>query len=141
MIWMLRSFEKKIQTGDIMLCFTMPVISGSKIYIAYGRQRRMNRVNIIGVSRQQVGSAKMCLGLAYVKCEMDEDKYAAVDVSLDETEHTMRSYGLRLPFEQDEKFQHRHAIVYHDWDVGDIMFEQMLPNICEECFNVDLLED
>ena len=83
----------------------------------------------------------MCLGLAYVKCEMDEDKYAAIDVSLDETEHAMRSYGLLLPFVQDEKFQHQHAIVYHDWDVGDIIFEKRLPNICNRCFNVDVLED
>ena len=94
-----------------MSCFTMPVISGSKIYIAYGRQRRTNRVSIIGVSRQQIGMAKMCLGLAYVKCEMDEDKYAAVDVSLVQTGHAMRYYGLLLPFVQDENFQHQHAIV------------------------------
>ena len=107
-----------------MSCFTMPVISGSKMYIAYGCQRRINRVSIIGVSRKQRGSANMCLGFAYVNCEINEDKHAAIDVSLDKTEHAMRSYGLLLSFEQDKKFQHRHAIVYHDLDVRDIMFEK-----------------
>ena len=86
----------KFMTGDIMSCFTMPVISGTNIYITYGCQRRINRESIIGVSRLHIGCAKICLGLAYIKCEMDGDQYAATDVYFDETEPAMSSYGLIL---------------------------------------------
>ena len=137
----LNELRTKFMSGDIMSCFTMSIRSETKLYIAYGRQRRAKKVNIIGVSRLHSGVAKMVLGFAYVKCEMKEKEYAAVELSLQETERQMKSYGLLLPFEENGKYHNIHAIVYHDWDVGDKVFEKRLPNICNECFKVDVSED
>ena len=129
----------KFGKGDVMSCFTMAVRGIAKLYIAYGRHRRGNKVNIIGVSRLDRGCATMVLGFAYVKCEMKANEYVAKDLPLQEMEQQMISYALLLPLEKHKIYQKKRAIVYHDWDVGDKVFEKRLPNICKECFKVKVI--
>ena len=109
------------------------------MYIAYGRHRRGNKVNIIGVTKLDRGCATMVLGFAYVKCKMKANVYSAEDLPLQEMEQQMISYALLLPLEKHKIYQKKRAIVYHDWDVGDKVFEKRLPNICNECFKVKVI--
>ena len=51
----------------------------------------------------------------------------------------MEHYCLLLPCIDEGKFEGNMAVVYDDWDVGDINFKKVLPTLCEILFGYKVL--
>jgi len=81
------------------------------------------------------------VGVAFVKCKMDGEKWPIIDHSVEEWEAQITKYCLLLPWIDDNEkaFAKEFAVVYDDWDVGDINHENILPGICVEEMKNDIL--
>ena len=51
----------------------------------------------------------------------------------------VKQYCLLLPFIDEGNFESHMAVVYDDWDVGDISFKKVLPCLCETLFGYNVL--
>ena len=96
-------------------------------------------INIIGITRFDIGTAQKCLGLSYVTCGFDNDDDILFDMDVGEIESQIQHYCLLLSLIDDGNFVQEYAIVYDDWDVSDDKFEKCLPNLCVRCFETDVL--
>ena len=89
------------------------------------------------------GNSKKCIGLAYVKLQLDNTTVNALysqDIDIKEVESMIEHYCLLLPLIDDGDFENEFAIVYGDWDVGDEYFRKCLPSLCSMCFETDVLK-
>ena len=87
------------------------------------------------------GQVKKCIGLAYVKCQLDkttENALYSQEIDVKEVESMIEHYCLLLPLIDDGDFENEFAIVYDDRDVGDEYFRKCLPSLCSMCFETDV---
>ena len=84
---------------------------------------------------------KKCVGLAFVKCQLDDTRNIIQDVDIEILESKMKHYCLMLPLLDDGDFSAEFAIIYDDWDVGDEIFRKCLPSLCRICFEIDVLSN
>ena len=96
-------------------------------------------MNCIGVTRLNKGSSFKCVGLAYVKCKLDDACDILLDVEVKTIENRIEHYCLMLPLIHDDDFDQDYAIIYDDWDVSDENWVKCLPSLCSLCFEVDVL--
>ena len=75
----------------------------------------------------------------YREFELDEDEYCLMNQDIRAVETLMTSYCLMLPLVTSGKFTGDYTVVYSDWDVSLGDFEKGLPNICEFCFECDVM--
>ena len=134
----LEDIERKISQGEVLSGFTF-CGNCDKIIVAYGERRRSGYMNCIGVTRLNKGSSFKCVGLAYVKCKLDDACDILLDVEVKTIENRIEHYCLMLPLIQDGDFDQDYAIIYDDWDVSDENWVKCLPNLCPLCFEVDVL--
>ena len=106
--------------------------------VAYGERRRSGYMNCIGVTRLNKGSSIKCVGLAYVKCKLDDVCNSIVDADVKTLEQRIEHYCLMLPLIVDAEFDEEYTIIYDDWDVSDENWVKSLPNLCALCFEVDV---
>jgi len=111
----------------------------NKIIVAFGEGRQRGLMNIIGITRFDIGKARKCLGLSYVKCCFDNAEDVLFDMDVGEIESQIQHHCLLLPLIDDGNFVQEYAIVYDDWDVSDDKCEKCLPNLCPRCFETDVL--
>ena len=130
--------ERRTSLGEVVSGFTLNG-DDETILIAYGDRRRSGLMNCVGISRLNRGSSKKCIGLAYVKCELDRAMDDLENVDLKTMEKHMNYYCLLLPLIDSGVFDGEYAIVYHDWDVGDENFGKALPNLCSLCFGTNAM--
>ena len=129
----------KMRTGEVISGF---MIKGSnKICVAYGKNRRGGKMNVIGIQRVNKGRGHKVLGLAYVKCLLDPENMAFRDQGIYDfiENYGVEHYCLLLPFIDEGNFEGNMAVVYDDWDVGDINFKKVLPTLCEILFGYNVL--
>ena len=111
-----------------------------KIIISYGDGCRSGVMWCIGITRQNKGKARNCIGMAFVKCVLDEkyNNFYIQNMEVTQVESRMERYCLLLPLIDKGNFDNEFAIVYNDWDVGDENFGKVLPNLCSLCFETDV---
>ena len=128
----LEEIKRKMRVGEVMSGFTFQG-NTDKIIIAYGEHRRSGVMKCIGITRCEKGKSKKCIGLAYVKCQLDnttENALYSQEIDVKEVESMIEHYCLLLPLIDDGDFNNEFAIVYDDWDVGDEHFRKCLPRLC-----------
>ena len=138
----LQEIKRKMRVGEVMSGFTFQG-NTDKIIIAYGEHRRSGVMKCIGITRCEKGNSKKCIGLAYVKLQLDNTTVNALysqDIDIKEVESMIEHYCLLLPLIDDGDFENEFAIVYDDWDVGDEYFRKCLPSLCSMCFETDVLK-
>jgi len=138
----LQEIKRKMRVGEVMSGFTFRG-NPDKIIIAYGEHRRSGVMKCIGITRCEKGKSKKCIGLAYVKLQLDnttENALFSQDIDVKEVESMIEHYCLLLPLIDDGNFESEFAIVYDDWDVGDEYFRKCLPSLCSMCFETDVLK-
>ena len=97
-------------------------------------------MNAVGIQRNNNGVGKMMVGFSYVKCEMKRTIYHLVDEEVKDVEAMITGHCLLLPFSKlDEVFEKEYALVFSDWDVGQIGSTKDLPRVCTHCFAEDVL--
>ena len=111
----------------------------SRIMIAYGKKRRSGLMSCVTVSRLNPGHSQKCIGLAYVKCRLDDPSHLLLDADVEELEECIESYCLLLPFLNKGEFTDQYAVIYDDWDVGDKDFKKVLPSLCQQLFETDVM--
>ena len=112
----------------------------SKLIIGYGKKRRSGFMNCVEVRRINKGSARKCVGLAFVKVHRDDDQNKIMeDVEVSFLEKNMVNYFLLLPLLVDGNFDDEFAAVYDDWDVGDENFRKCLLVLCTICLQSNVL--
>ena len=94
-------------------------------------------MNIIGITRFDIGTARKCLGLPYAKCAFDDEDDVLFDMDVSEIESQIQHKCLLLPLIDDSNYVQEFAIFYDDWDVSDDKFEKCLPRLCTRCFEMD----
>ena len=134
----LEEIERKIMLGEVLSGFTFHGNS-EKIVIAYGGQRRSGLMNCIGITRLNKGTCRKCVGLAFVKCKLDEETNILSNVSVSAIENRIEHHLLMLPLIDHGDFDEEYAIVFDDWDVSDENFVKCLPKLCDMCFEIDVL--
>ena len=85
------------------------------------------------------GFAWKCVGLAFVKCQLDDTANILEDVDVGTLQSRMKHYCLILPLLEDGDFDEEFVIVYDDCDVDDDFFQKCLPSLCTMCFKTDVL--
>ena len=130
---------RKMQTGEVISGF---MIEGSdKICVAYGKNRRGEKMNVIGIQRVNKGRGHNVLGMAYVKCVLDPEekafKYQGIYDFIEYYE--VKHYCLLLPFIDEGNFGGHVVVVYDNWDVGNINFKKVLPCLCKIFFVYNVL--
>ena len=93
-------------------------------------------MNLACIKRQNKGVGKMVMGLTYVKCEQI---YTMMEMNVKRIEENIQNYLLLLPPIFEENFVQEYAVIFHDWDVGDINHEKKLSNLCCYCFEKEVL--
>jgi len=136
----LEEIERRMSLGEVLSGFTFEG-NGDNIMIAYGEKRRSGLMNCIGITRLRKGVAKKVVGLAFVKCQLDDTSNVIKDVDVEILESKMKHYCIMLPLLDDGDFFSEFAIIYDDWDVGDENFRKCLPSLCPLCFERDVLSD
>ena len=129
---------RRFESGEVLSGFTVEG-GGENIMIAYGTKRRSRLVNCISISRLNSGQSTKCIGLAYVKCQLDEQSDELFGVDVDGVEELIDHYCLLLPLIQDSRFDGGYAVIYDDWDVGDEFFKKYLPCLCPLLFNTNVM--
>jgi len=99
--------------GEVLSAFTFHG-NPNKIIVSFGEGRRRGLMNIIGITRFDIGKAQKCLGLSYVKCGFDNDDDVLFDMDVGEIESQIQYYCLLLPLIDNENFVQEHASVYDD---------------------------
>ena len=105
-----------MRVGEVMSGFTFQG-NTDKIIIAYGEHRRSGVMKCIGITRCEKGNSKKCIGLAYVKLQLDNTTVYALysqDIDVKEVESMIEHYCLLLPLIDDGDFNNEFAIVYDD---------------------------
>ena len=113
--------------------------NGEKIIISYGERCWSGLMSYIWVTRLNKGSGRKCVGLAYVKCQLDDKANILEDVDVETIGSRIEHHYLMLPSLDDGCFDEEFAIVYDDWDVGDQHFQKCLPSLCPMFFETDVL--
>ena len=134
----LDEIERRMSLGEVLSDFTFEG-NGDNIMIAYGEHCRLGLMSCIGITRLNKGFAQKCVGLAFVKCQLDDTDNILEDVDVETLESRMKHYRIMLPLLDDGDFDAEFAIVYDDWDVGDENFRKCLPSLCAMCFEIDVL--
>ena len=71
---------------------------------------------------------------------MDPDELWILEESVIEVESIIENYCLLLPLVQkDRGTTTKYAVIFDDWDVGEEYFGKEMPNICEKCFETNVL--
>ena len=98
-------------------------------------------MNVIAVRRKNCGMGRVGAGLAFVKCQIDEKHKHIMDYSVEKMESQIANYCLLLPWINDSEpaFDQEFAVVYDDWDVGDINHDKVLPGVYVEEMREDIL--
>ena len=98
-------------------------------------------MNVVAVRRKERGLGRHGVGLAFVKCKIDVEWKHLMDYSVEKMESNIANYCLLLPWINDSKpsFDKEFAVVYDDWDVGDINHNKVLPGVCVEEMRDDIL--
>ena len=96
-------------------------------------------MNCIGITRLNQGTCRKCVGLAFVKCKLDEETNILSNVSVSAIENRIEHHLLMLPLIDHGDFDEEYAIVFDDWDVSDENFVKCLPKLCDMCFEIDAL--
>jgi len=137
----LEEIKRKMRVGEVMSGFTFQG-NTDKIIIAYGEHRRSGVMKCIGITRYEKDYSKHCIGIAYVKCELDntmENALYSQEIDVKEVESMIKHYCLLLPLMKEGNFNNEFVMVYDDWDVGDEHFRKSLPSLCPMCFETDVL--
>ena len=94
-------------------------------------------MNVIGVHRVEPGHGHKVVGLSYVKYVLDGERFAYQDVDVDVFMEQMdvQNYCLILSFIDRGVFGSDFAVVFDDWDVGDLYFNKCLPSLCALLFS------
>ena len=94
-------------------------------------------MNVVGVRRINPGHGHKVLGFAYVECVLDDEKFVLKDVHIEDfmNQHNVNHYCLLLPFIDRGVFSSHFAVIFDDWDVGDLYFNKCLPTICSLLFS------
>ena len=132
--------ERKFRTGKVISGF---MITGSKkICIAYRKKQRRGEMNVVGVRRVNPGHGHKVLGFAYVKCVLDDEKFVLQDVHIDDfmIHNNVNHYCLLLPFIDRGVFSSHFAVIFDDWDVGDLYFNKCLPMLCSLLFSHQVIK-
>ena len=136
----LEEIERRMSLGEVVSGFTFEG-NGDKIIISYGERRRSGLMSCIEVQRLNKGEARKCVGLAYVKCQLDKNISTLIDVDVETIESRIEHHCLMLPLVDEGLFVQEFAIVYDDWDVGNEYFKKVLPSLCPLCFATDVLSE
>lgn len=134
----LEDIERRVTQGEVLSGFSFKD-DNDEILFAYGEQRRSGIMSCVSLTRVGVGESTKLIGLAYVKCVLEEQDELMIGVGVKTIENNMKHYCLLLPLIIDGDFAGKFAIVYDDWDVGDENFRKSLPNICKFCFANDVM--
>lgn len=134
----LEDIERRVTQGEVLSGFSFKD-DNDEILFAYGEQRRSGVMSCVSLTRVGVGESTKLIGLAYVKCVLEEQDELMIGVGVKTIENNMKHYCLLLPLIMDGNFAGKFAIVYDDWDVGDENFRKSLPNICKFCFANDVM--
>ena len=136
----LEEIERRMSLGEVLSGFTFEG-NGDNIMVAYGERRHSGLMSCIGITRLMKGVARKCVGLAFVKCQLDDTGNIIKDVDIETLESKMKHYYIMLPLLDDGDFSAGFTIVYDDWDVGDKNFRKCLPSLCPMCFEIDVLSN
>ena len=91
---------------------------------------------MIGVRRVEPGYGHKVVGLSYLKCVLDDERFAYQDVDVDVFMEQMdvKKYCLMLPFIDRGVFGSDFAVVFVDWEVRDLYLNKFLPSLCALLF-------
>ena len=107
--------------------------------IAYGKQRRVGRVNFVEVRRQNKVSGIVGVGLPFVKCELEVMETSMMNLNLKRSETSIIYHCLMLSHVQlDKDFDQYYAIVFDDWDVASVEFEKEKMSLFHGAFDVNV---
>ena len=93
-------------------------------------------MNMIGVPCVEPGHGHKVVGLS-VKGFLDDERFAYQDVDVDVFTERMdvHNYCLMLPFIDRGVFGSDFAVMFDDWDMGDLYFNKCLPSLCTLLFS------
>ena len=135
----LEEIERKFWTGEVV---SGSMISGSKkICITNGKNRRSGKMNVAGVRRVNPGHGHKVVGLTFVKCVLDDERLVLKDVNIEDftTQNNVKNYCLLLPFIDRGVISSEFAVMFEDWDVGDLYFNKCLPSLCSLIFSTQVV--
>ena len=130
---------RRVNSGEVLSGFTLKG-GDEKIMIAYGPKRRSGFMNCISISRVNPGQSTKCIGLSYVKCQLDSQSDDLSNVDVGVVEEAIDHYCLMLPLINEGQFNGDFGLIYEDWDVGDEYFKKVLPSICNLLFDTNVMD-
>jgi hypothetical protein len=97
-------------------------------------------MNAIGIHKVNKGTSYKVLGLASVKYILDPECKAMKDQGIYKFVEGfgIKHYCLVLPFIVQGVFEGKMALVYDDWDVGNINFNKGLSSLCAKLFEYNV---
>ena len=87
------------------------------------------------------GVARKCVGLVYVRYQLDNNINIIENVDIETIESRIEHHCLMLPLVDEGVFVQEFAIVHDDWDVGNEYLKKGLPSLCPLCFATDVLPE
>ena len=92
----LKEIDRRMSLGEVLSGFTFEG-NGDNIMIAHGERQRSGLMSCIGITRLNKGVARKCVGLAFIKCQVDDTSDTLEDVDVETLESKMKHYCIMLP--------------------------------------------
>ena len=96
-------------------------------------------MNCVSITRLNPGESTKCIGLAYVKCQLDEQCDELKNVDVETVEEAIDHYCLLLPLIKNGTYDGDYAMIYEDWDLADEYFHKILPCLCSLLFTTNVM--
>ena len=95
---------------------------------------------MIGIKKVNKRTGHKVFNLAYMKYILDPEYKTMKDQGVYKTltDFGVKHYCIYLLFINKGVFEGNTAVVYDDWDVGDINLKKFLPSLCAKLFRYNV---